>query len=195
MIKKYGGYFLAVFLALPITVYGAQSDTKLTLTSESLGPLPLSKETLVSESYLKQLFPKYKITHEIGQGDSPNFHYFEIKDSDGELLFTIKSFIEDSDQQSKQPTAVRIDLLQVRSPRIRDVHGLRVGSRVKDIIKAIGRNLDFGAGHHDVYLGADRIFYNIRTNSEWSPERFTLNDAVRGNWQVISISWPSAAWE
>ncbi len=190
-----GFIFSIAFVGLPITGLCGQADARLVLTSSALGPLPLGKGTLVSESYLKKLFPHYSITHQIGSGDSPDFHYFEIIDKNGELLFTIKSFIEDENQQGQPPTGVHNDLLQVRSPRIKDIYGLRVGDRVKDIIKTRGKDLHFGAGHHDVYLGTGKIYYNMRTNSDWSPERLSLDDAMRGNWQVVSISWPEGAWE
>jgi hypothetical protein len=109
-VKGMGRYFVTylfavAFLALPLSVYCEQSDIALVLTSESLGPLPLSRKTVVSESCLKKLFPKYRITHEIGSGDSPDFHFFRIIDKEGDLLFTIKSFIEDSDQHVWPPNS------------------------------------------------------------------------------------------
>ena len=193
--QSVGRFLVVVLVALPISGHCEKLDEALLLTSKSLGPLPLGKGTLVSESTLKKLFPNSSVTHDIRSGDSPDFHYFEVKDNGGEVLFTIQSFIKDSKGQNENPAGVRIDLLQIRSSRIRDAYGIRVGNRVQDIIKQRGKDLRFGAGHHDVYLGADNIFYNIRTTSQGSPENLTLDDAVRGNWQIISISWPSAAWE
>jgi hypothetical protein len=90
---------------------------------------------------------------------------------------------------------VPIELLQVRSRQIKDIYGLRVGDRVKDIIAKRGKDLKFGAGHHDVLMGDREIYYSIITGSDFSPEGFTMEDAVKGNWQIRSISWPEAAWE
>jgi hypothetical protein len=151
----------------------------------------------VSVLILERAFPGHRIGHEIGSGDSPDFHYFEVTTAQGEKLFTIKSFVKEgapavgADARSEVP----IDLLQVVSRRVRDRFGLRVGDRVADIIRSRGDKLVFGAGHHDVYLGGDRLFYNLATGSEWSPESFNLADAKRGNWPIVSISWPSGAWE
>ena len=52
----------------------------LVLREDSLGPLKLSIETLVSTKTLRQLFSYFTITHDIHSGDSPDFHYFEVID-------------------------------------------------------------------------------------------------------------------
>lgn len=95
----------------------------------------------------------------------------------------------------KTTSEVSISILQVYSPEIRDVYGLRVGDRVKDIIAKRGKDLKFGAGHFDVLMGDGDIYYSIATGSDFSPEKFTMEDAVKGDWQIRSISWPKAAWE
>lgn len=178
-----------------LTGLAAETGPALVLSPKSLGPLRLAEGATVSEQRLKTLFPAYTVTYDIGQGDSPDFHYFEVVDSKGEVLFTIQSFIEESSQSKKTTSAVPIQLLQIHTRRIRDIYGLRVGDRVKDIIKKRGEALDFGASHHDVYLGAGEIFYNIANASARSPEDLTREDAVKGNWQVKSISWPGPAWD
>ena len=170
------------------------TPTPLVLTDTSLGPLSLRPESIISIHRLEQIFPAHRVTHAIRSGDSPDYHYFEVAADDGEVLFTISSFLQQG-QQLKDPNSVRIDLLKVISPRIADGHGLRVGDRVADIVRARGTNLQFGAAHFDVYLGADSIFYNIRTSGQSSPDRLTFDDAARENWAIISISWPGPAWE
>jgi hypothetical protein len=149
-------------------------------------------------AYLNQTFPTYNVTHDVRSGDSPDFHYFEVATPDGEVLFTLTSFIR-ADNRNHRPGAatevVPIDLLKVVSRNIGDKYGLRVGDLVADIIRARGKTLAFGASHHDVYLGGDQIVYNLRTFSDRSPEEFTMGDAIRQNWQITSISWPTAAWE
>jgi hypothetical protein len=111
------------------------------------------------------------------------------------VLFAIKSFIEESAESKKTTAAVPVSILQVYSRQIRDSHGLKVGDKVSDIVKRRGKALHFGASHFNVYLGSDDIFYNITTGSKWSPERLTMEDAIRGNWPIRSISWPDPAWE
>lgn len=113
----------------------------------------------------------------------------------GELLFTIKSFIENSVGTEQTSAEAPIHLLQIYSAKVRDQYGIRVGNRVRDITAKRDGDLKFGAGHFDVYLGEGAIFYNIATESEWSPEGFTIEDAVKGNWRIGSISWPGPAWE
>ncbi|NKE72623.1 hypothetical protein [Candidatus Manganitrophus noduliformans] len=190
---------LAKTSALLITVLVAGSvfaADSLILSPTALGPLPLTgRPAKVSETKLKKLFPNLVVKYDIGQGDSPDFHYFEVSKPNGEVLFTIKSFIEESAESKKTTSEVSISILQVRSPEIKDVHGLRVGDRVKDIITKRGKDMEFGAAHHDVVMGAGNIYYSIATGSDLSPERLTMEDAVKGNWKIRVISWPEAAWE
>lgn len=191
----------ALALIAALVIFGgpavaADKSPALVLSQTSLGPLALGKGTKISEENLKKLFPDFTVTYEIGQGDSPDFHYFEVLDKKGELLFSISSFIEDDSAESKKTAAeVPIHLLQVYSAQITDSYGVRVGGRVKDILAKRGKALNFGAGHHDVYLGSGEIYYNIETGRDRSPEDFTLKDAIKGNWKIRSISWPGAAWE
>ena len=189
---------LAIFLAMTAVAapaLAAESDTPLTLSPTRLGALALGKNAKVSEGGLKKLFPAHTVKYDIGQGDSPDFHYFEVLNLRGEVLFTIRSFIEGSAESKKTNSEVPIHLLKVYSPLIRDSYGVRVGDRVKDIIAKRGKELAFGASHHDVYFGASRIFYNVATEREESPENITIEDAVKGNWQIRSISWPQPAWD
>jgi hypothetical protein len=157
----------------------------------------LGQGAVVSVDQLKKAFPGYRVTHEIRSGDSPDFHHFEIVRADGEVLFTIVSFLKEGQKRSLAGNldAVPIDLLKVVSRRIADKYGIRVGDRVAGIIRARGENLQFGAGHFDVYIGGDRIFYNVATTSNFSPETLTFADAKRQNWKIVSMSWPTGAWE
>lgn len=190
-------FVLIVALAMYVvpTVAADRSPT-LVLSQTGLWPLALGKGAKISEESLKKLFPSFTVTYEIGQGDSPDFHYFKVLDRKGELLFAIRSFIEDESSANKKtaPLEVPIHLLQIYSARITDFYGVRVGDHVKDIIEKRGKTLSFGAGHHDVYLGSGEIYYNIKTGRDQSPENLTLKDATKGNWEIRSISWPEAAW-
>lgn len=193
MLAKYLGRALAVAALLAAATSVAQGP--LVLSPQSLGPLPLGKGATVSEQQLVKLFPQFAVTYEIGQGDSPDFHYFEVKDKKGDVVFAIKSFIEESAKSKKTDSAVSISILQVYGAQVRDSYGLKVGDHVKDIVKKRGRSLDFAAGHFDVSLGSGDIFYNIATGLEQSPENLKMEDAIKGNWRIRSISWPTPAWE
>jgi len=190
----------AILLTLTLLLISAQAiaadaPPQLVLGSSSLGPLALKKGAKITEARLRKLFPTLLVTYDIGYGDSPDFHYFEVANKTGEVLFTIQSFIKESSKSHKTTLGVPIDILKIHSPRIRDIYGLKVGDRVADIIKKRGKKLDFGAGHHDALMGAGKIYYSLITESEYSPERFVIEDAVKGNWKIRMISWPVAAWE
>jgi hypothetical protein len=159
--------------------------------------MPLNREPTISVDYLKKHFPNRRITHEIQSGDSPDYHHFMVATVEGDVLFTIMSFLKEHQVSSigQRLEAVPIDLLKIVSPTIPDEHGIRVGNRVADVIRARGENLHFGTAHFDVYVGGNQIFYNLRTGSDWSPENLTFADAKRADWEVASISWPTGAWE
>jgi len=181
---------------MALVTQAAIAGEALVLSPTALGPLPLTgKPAKVSEAALKKAFPQYSVKYEIGSGDSPDFHYFEVATSKGEVLFSVTSFIDESQKAEKTTSAVPISILQIHSKQIRDAYGLRVGDRVKDIIAKRGKDLKFGAGHFDALMGDGNIYYSLITGSEFSPERLTKEDAIKGNWQIRSISWPEAAWE
>lgn len=161
----------------------------------SLGPLALGKTATISEQQLKKLFPSYTVKYSIGQGDSPDFHHFEVTTSKGELLFTIRSFIEKPKESKKTDAEVPIQLLRIHSPGIPDIHGLRTGNRVQDILAKRGQALEFGASHDGVYLGGAQIYYNIKKPADVSPDRLARGAAVKGNWQARSLSWPGPSWD
>ena len=151
---------------------------------------------MVSEAGLTRLFSELNIKYEIGQGDSPDFHYFKGTDKEGNLIFTIRSFAKgNSGNLQKTAEPVPLQLLEVFSRKVTDIHGISVGARVRDIVAKRGKSLEFGASHFDVFLGAESIYYNVATGFEQSPENWKLQDAVDRNWKVRSISWPSPAWE
>lgn len=170
-----------------------ESSTSLVLSSQKIGALPLGKGATISEQRLRRHFPQYDVSYEIGYGDSPNFHYFQVR-LNGELLFSIQSFI-DGGNESKTSDEVPIDLVVVHSRKVPDSFGLRVGDRVADILKKRGKDLKFGPGHFDALIGAGDIFYSLNTDTSGSPERLTMGDAIKGNWKIRLISWPQAAWE
>jgi hypothetical protein len=196
MLIKFALVLIAALAMYVVPAVAADRSPTLVLSKTGLGPLALGKDAKISEESLKKLFPSFTVTYEIGQGDSQDFHYFEVLDRQGELLFAIRSFIEDESSDNKKTALeVPIHLLQVYSTQITDSYGLRAGDHVKDIIAKRGKTLSFGAGHHDVYLGSGEIYYSIKTDRDQSPEDLTLKDAIKGNWKIRSISWPGAAWE
>ncbi len=173
-----------------------QAGQSLVLTPTSLGPLQLTgSPATVSETKLKRLFPEYTIRYEIHSGDSPDFHYFEVSSGSGEVLFTLQSFGSRESETRKTTAEVPISLLQIRSRDIPDIYGLRVGDRVENILAKRGNSLKVGAGHFDGLMGDGTIYYSLVRDSDVGPEGLTMEDAVKGNWQIRTITWPEAAWE
>lgn len=187
------------FLALAVAAHSAAAGDALLLSPTALGPLPLTgKPAMVSVAKLRKHFQGHLVTYRIGSGDSPDFHYFEVANSKGEVLFTIKSFIDESEEATETESEVPISVLQIRSKDIRDVYGLRIGHRVKDIIAKRGKDLNFGVGHFDALIGSGNIYYSLEITDRPAGQpidALTIEDAVKGNWQIRSLSWPQAAWE
>lgn len=165
------------------------------LSATALGPLKLYKGATVSQAKLQKLFPGYRVSYEIEQGATPAFHYFEVASPEGQPLFGISSFITGHAKARKTPAAVPIDLVRVYSPLIPDAYGLRVGDHVEDILARRGQHLEFGAAHHDVYLGGESLYYGLITGRKTSPAVYKVDDAIRGNWEIRFVSWPEPAWE
>jgi hypothetical protein len=175
------------------------TDKELVLSATSLGSLSLSPNGKVSVAILEKAFPGARVSYDIREGDSPDFHCFIVTSAQGEQLFMIRSFIDDGMKSRPDGTnrqiEVPIHLLQVTSRRIRDSYGLRVGDRVADVIRVRGEKLEYGAAHHDVYIGADKIFYSMDIGRDKNSEAFMLAEAKRVNSRITSISWPHGAWE
>jgi hypothetical protein len=189
-------FYMLVVLVLLSTVASAK---ELILTSDSLGSLNLSKETEISISILKKHFPEYVVSHRIGEGDSPDFHLFQIKYANSEVVFTAISFINDESDRKKD--MVKLDLIEIHSDKVLDEYGLNVGMELSDILKKRNTDLIFGANHHDNHIGLNNIWYALSTEDltdpngpDINPENVTLEDAKKHNLRVTSISWPSARW-
>jgi len=180
------------------TVASAQAQ-ELVLYENKLGPLKLTKGTKISKKILAKLFPEYSVSYIIGQGDSPDFHYFRVLDSYGNIVFTISSFIENSaDANAKE---VDIDILEVRTEAIRDQYGVSIGKKLSDVISMRGEDLKFGANHFDYHIGKGNIWYALSAgeiNTKFgymNPTKASVEDARKANPKVIGISWPRPRWD
>ena len=192
---------VGVVCSLLITSLAAQQakDKELVLSATGLGPLRLGPDAKVSVAILEKSFPGARVSYDIREGDSPDFHCFIVTSAQGEKLFVIRSFIPDAltprpDGKNRQ-IDVPIHVLQITSRQIRDSYGLRVGDRIADVIRVRGEKLQYGAAHHDVFIGGEKIFYSMDIGLDRGPEGFTLAEAQRVNLRITSISWPDWAWE
>nr|WP_086938521.1 hypothetical protein [Thaumasiovibrio occultus] len=183
-------------LALAILGGVAQAQD-LILTPTSLGELTLSSSTQVSQTGLTELFPDYQITHEIGQGDSPDFHLLKVSDGD-EMLFYILSYIEDD--VTHQSESYDIDLLVVTSDNIADGYGVRVGDRAEKLFQSLPGNIDVYANHYDNALGHEGLFYqfyiepNDEGNDGANPLDVDIETILEHNPEISELSWPTPRW-
>ena len=187
-------FLLFLLVAAPFELHAAD---EFTISPTALGPLKLPfGHATASKAKLQRLFPKFTIKYGIGQGDSPNFHIFEVSSPSGELLFAIKSFIEEGKSDKETAAEVPISILSVYSRTIPDSYGLRVGDSASKVIARRGKNLKSGWGHFDFLAGDGLIFYRFGNNEKHSvDEPFSLESAAREDLRIQSISWPGPAWE
>lgn len=185
---------LLILIALSASA-APDASSPLVLSPKGLGPLELRSGATISEKRLRNLFPSYTITYRIQDGDSPSFHYFIVDDSAGHTLFAIRSFLKETDEYKTVEGEVPIDLLTIHSRTIADYYGLRVGDRVDDIIRKRGKDMKIGGGHFDAIMGNRQIFYSLKISEQYDLDRLTLQDALKGNWEIRMISWPEGAWE
>ena len=189
-------WVLVTFLFFSANIYAGE----LVLTENSLGPLKLSEQSTISAKSLKELFPKYDIEYFIGQGDSPDFHYFQVQEKSGETLFSITTYIKNESQRTNAD--VKIELLVIHSSSIKDQYGIRIGMTYSEVSKLRGKGLKFGANHMDNYIGSGKIWYafaSSKKNKQYgfhlNPEEITINDIKNENSKVKAISWPKPRWE
>ena len=175
----------------------------LVLTKTSLGKLKLSQNSMISFKKIKEAFPQFIVEHEIASGDSPDFHYITVQNKHKELLFYLISYFDE--KVNKDTIKYDIDLLKITSSKIVDSYGIRVGDRVSKVVKIRGSNLNIGANHFDNAIGKDKTFYQVTVEPSEAlkkkgldyinPEEVTLDQILKKNPEVTSISWPYPSWD
>lgn len=168
------------------------------LRNDRLGALRLKRP--VSVRALRAAFPGCVVKVRCGQSDGPDLWSYDVTAPGGEGLFTIYSGLDgrcDALPAKDAPAApTKIDVLVVRTPRIPDVHGVRVGMPTKDVLRLRKQALDFGAVHHEVALGAPPIYYLLwaEAQGDRDPGRVERAELANAGWRVTRLSWPYAAW-
>ena len=186
---------LLILMILPAVGIAKDLSEKILLTESTIGGLPLSTTTQVSLADLQAQFSGYQVIEGFGQGDSPDFHYFEVLDSSQELVLRMYGFgFSATNAQPQYP----IDLLVVFSPRVIDQFGVSLGMTYHEVTQLRNGPFEFGANHFDNFLGAGKIWYGFDLNSTenvpLNPEDFTVSDLRKNNPRVAAISWPSPRW-
>ena len=184
----YKYYFLLPLIAC-IGFVKAESES-LVLTSNSLGGLVLKEKDAISLQILKDQFSSKRVTHEIGSGDSPDFHIFTIATNDGEKIASFISYI--SSEKERGNTVVPLDEVVVYSPLITDEYGISVGMKLNEAVK-LRREMEFGAGHMDNYMGNNKIWYLFRVG-EMHGTMVSKEAVIQSNPKIEVISWPYPRW-
>lgn len=192
-----------VVVLLLLLYFPVSQSAELILYSDHIGNLKLSKNDQISLEKVKSAFPEYNVTHGIGQGDSPDFHYISVAKRSGEELFTLYSYFDDAVNSTTKD--YDIDLLVTRSELISEEHGISVGDRVEKVFTKFGSELVLVANHHDNSIGKGKIFFQFLLSPNVKVEEFEvgyldpvtvkIEDVVNENPKIRAISWPSPSWD
>jgi len=120
------------------------------------------------------------VTHQITSGDSPGYHLFTISLHDGKWSISIISYINES--ENYEQAVVKLDEVLLYSEYTKNVFGVSPKMHIKEII-ALRKNLKFGTGQLDNYLGENRHGVGV-----------TKEIAINVNPQVDAIIWPYPRW-
>ncbi|WP_156948464.1 hypothetical protein [Marinobacterium jannaschii] len=185
-------------MVVVVTLAGCSDrDDSLTLSADRLGPLQLSEQTRISGPSLQALFPALQVHYQRAEGDSLAYHYYQLINQQGEVLFSLTSFIESA--ADIQAEAVDIDLLQIHSAEIPDQYGIRVGEGIRSLVAKRDSKFRYGAAHHHNFIGGGKIWYSLSTQQlaatvDINPEQVSLEQALEADLKVTAISWPEAGW-
>ena len=160
------------------------------LADSSVGSFDISPGKMISVLRLRNAFPFYRVTQEIREGDSPDYHLFTVATYEGEKVVSFISYI--TDESMYEQAVVPLDeVLLVGGPAI-DQYGVAPGERLSSALKK-RKELEFGYGHMDSYLGRGKIWYLFYAGA---PEgtRATFEQAKESDPEIAVISWPKPRW-
>ena len=100
-------------LFFSVCSYAAKGE-KLVLTDTSIGNMPIGVGADISLYKIRNFFPHYKVTHEIREGDSPDYNLFTVSNYEGEELLYFISYINQPDDYEKG--VVKLHEVIVHSP-------------------------------------------------------------------------------
>jgi hypothetical protein len=160
------------------------------LTNTSIGNMPIKVAMPISLYKIRNYFPFYRVTQQIREGDSPDYHLFEVSTHEGESLISFISYIDEADGYEKG--IVKLDEVIIHSSKIRDQFGLTPDMSISIAI-AKRKDLKFGTGHMDNYLGNGKIWYMFSVNKTHGAQ-VTEQMAMNSNSKITTISWPHPWW-
>jgi len=165
-------------------------EDKIVFTSKSIGDMPIEVGKDISLFKVRQYFMSYTVTHQIVSGDSPDYHLFHVSSHRGKWSISFISYINES--KGYEQGVVKLDEVIVYGENIQDEFGVSPRMHIKEII-ALRKNLEFGAGHMDNYLGKNKMWYLFSVKNKHG-ERVTKEMAINANPQIDAISWPYPRW-
>jgi len=167
----------------------SKKENKMILSEDSLGiiRIPISLDSLLDK--LKENYPIYQVSKEIGQQDGPNYPYINIADEYNTSLGYINY---DGDKPDK------LNDIHIVSSDITDEYGITVGMDYDDIIKLRGNHFsnqfDY---HHHVYLydTTSNIFYEITGDFQITAEMLeNIEDMVLNEQQLRKCTVTRIIW-
>ena len=168
----------------------AEKEEQIILTDTSIGNIPIEVGGDISLYKIRNSFRYHRVTQEIREGDSPDYHLFTVSTYEGEVLIYFISYINKTDEYEKG--IVKLHEVIAHSPKIKDQYGISPKMTVDQAI-AKRKDLKFGAGHMDNYLGKDKIWYMFGVEQKHGTQ-VTEQMAITANPKISVISWPNPWW-
>ena len=153
-------------------------ENGLVLTEDRLGPLDLrALEGKNISQQLQKAFPSSQVIRGVGQQDGPDFVYYDVKHQ-GEELFTV--LLSDNDSS-------RVSEIWISSNRIRDQHGIAVGSSLESSRKHLPDLRLYADLHQNIFAStaSSKILYRISANLKpLNDSTFVAPDRSIQSWQL-----------
>ncbi len=182
-------YMLAVFVFFSFAVF-TEEEKPIVLSATAIGSMKIEVGMPISLFQVSKGFPFYRVSQEIGQGDSPDFHLFKVSSHDNEDLIYFISYIKA--QADYEKAVVKLDEIMTCSDKVMDEFGISPKMTIKQALQK-RKGLQFGAGHMDNYLGLDNIWYLFSVNGLHGTG-VSKEVALKADPQIDCISWPYARW-
>lgn len=182
---------ISIMLLLATSFAIAADRQPIVLTESSVGAFEISKGMNISLHKLWQAFPYHQVKHEIGMGDSPDFHIFTVETHEGEAVVSFISYIKEKSMY--ESALVALDEVLLLGGGAKDQYGISPGESLSSVIKK-RKSMEHGYGHMDSYLGSGKIWYLFQATT---PEgmRATQEEAIEINPKIELISWPIPRWQ
>ena len=183
---------IAIFLIfLFVHCFATASERQtIVLTESSIGTFEISAGKKISLHMLSKAFPEYRVTHEIGMGDSPDFHLFTVATHQGEAIISFISYVQE--QSMYEAALVPLDEVLLLAGDVKDQYGVSPGDTLSSALQKRPK-MEHGYGHMDSYLGTGKIWYLFHATTAEGIE-VPLDQATKINPRIEVISGPVPRW-